>query len=235
MLSRRPSGAQAFEPALAVDASTAGLPRVAGAQAEPAVSADGAHVVWLDYRDRSWDVYAARWDGASLSAGARIDGAPLPDERERLHGEPRVAASGDRVLVAWTDLRERRGHPDIAVAQSTDGGATFTPRQMVPGGAAEAAPASSGGPAWPRYQPDVVLDAAGATLVFQDLSPKKSALFRAPVSTDGAAGDGERLDDTAASNISLTRPRAARASGALVVVWEDDRAGATRIATSRTN
>ncbi len=142
MLSRRASGAAAFEPPLAVDASTAGLPRVEGAQAEPAISGDGAHVAWLDYRDRSWDVYAARCDGAALSAIARVDGAPTADERERLHGEPRVAALGDRVIVTWTDLRERRGHPDIALCQSTDAGVTFGPRQAVPGGPAELPPVS---------------------------------------------------------------------------------------------
>jgi hypothetical protein len=60
--------------------------------------------------------------------------------------------------------------------------------------------------------------------VFQDLAPGKSALYGA---TPGAPAT--RVDDTADSPLSLTRPRAGRAGPTPFVVWEDDRDGAYRI------
>ena len=230
---RRPLGKPGFDPALAVDPSTDAEPRVKGSQVQPALSQTGGHLAWLDYRAKAWDVFVTRFDGVGFTASKRVDPPAAAPESERLNGEPDIAAEGDRVLVAWSDLRQRRGHTDISFAQSTDLGATFGPRQDVPGGVASELARSSGGKAMPRHRPAIALRKDGADLFFQDLSPDKSAIFRGALDLSSKAGAPERVDDTGAAPVSLIRPRVARAGAALLVVWSDDRAGQSRIHTSR--
>lgn len=232
-LARRAAGQGAFEAAVPVDPSSDAEPRVEGSQVQASISQTGGHLAWLDYRERAWDVYVARFDGASFTPSKRIDPPGAGSETERLNGEPEVAADGDRVLVTWSDLRGRRGHSDVSFAWSTDGGQSFGAKKDVPGGVASELSRSSGGTAMPRYRPAVALGASGADLVFQDLSPDKSAIFRSALSTTGEASPPVRLDDTAAAPISLTQPRVARAGAALLVVWSDERSGASRIYASR--
>lgn len=223
----RAGAAASFSAPQPVDATSAGAPRVQGTQLEPALANDASVVVWLDYRDRSWDVYAARRVGGSFGPSQRIDGAP-PETHERLCGEPRVEASGNQLMAAWTDLRDRRAHPDIAFAVSTDGGATWSERRLVPGGPGSIASRSRGGSAMPRYRPAI----AGDAIVFQDLAPAKGGLSLALVSA-GTAQAPVRIDDTAAQPIHLTRPRAARLGSATLVVWQDNREGTSRIFAAR--
>jgi Carbon-nitrogen hydrolase len=232
-LARRASGSAAFDPAVSVDPSTSGAPRLGGAQVEPAVSETGGSIVWLDYRDHSWDVYAARFDGTSVSDVTRIDGIDASDTRERLHGEPRVEADGSRRVAAWTDLAERRGHADVALAVSDDGGLSWSKRRVVPGGPASEAPRSSGGKSMPRYRPALALDAGGGIVSFQDLSADKSAIFGASLDASGMPSAPARIDDTADAAVKLTRPRATRLAGATLLVWEDTREGARRIYFTR--
>lgn len=232
-VARLPSGAQSFDAPVPLDPSTSALPRVQGTQVMTALSATGGNVAWLDYRDKSWDVYAARFDGAVVSSVQRVDAASSPDDAERLHAEPRVETLGQRVVVAWSDLRDRRGFTDIAFAVSDDGGTTFSERRLVPGGAATTPPRTAGGTAMPRFRPDVVLAADGGTLVFQDLSRDKSAIFRAPLGQAGVAQAPQRVDDTGESPVTLTHARAAALGDSVIVVWEDDRDGPYRIYMSR--
>lgn len=230
---RRAAGQAAFEAALVVDPTSDAEPRLDGTQVEADISQTGGHVVWLDYRAHAWDVYVTRFDGTGFTPSRRVDTAPAGAESERLNGEPRVEADGARVLVTWSDLRDRRGHSDISYSLSTDGGATFGERKDVPGGVATGLARSSGGTAMPRYRPAVALRSDGADLVFQDLSLEKSAIFASALTAAGEASAPKRLDDTANAPVSLKEPRVARAGAALLVVWSDDRLGPSRIYTSR--
>ncbi|RMF25054.1 MAG: hypothetical protein D6760_02000, partial [Deltaproteobacteria bacterium] len=80
-------------------------------------------LVWLDYRDYNWDVYA----GVSGRSGLRFKprtGLRLDDsqEFERLNSHPAVAYDdGSGTLIAvWSDQRERHPDTDIFGATSTD-------------------------------------------------------------------------------------------------------------------
>jgi hypothetical protein len=228
LMSRRLWDLEAYAVPVAVDPSAPPADeRLAGAQLMPAISPEGGHVVWLDYRDRSWDVYHARWDGAAFTPAQRIDGAG--SDSERLHGEPRVVAHRDRVVVSFTDLHDRRAQSDIAWVTSNDGGATWSPHAVVPGGAEALGGLESGGAALSRFRPALAFaggSSTGAVAVFQDLAPQKSALFAAFL---GDAAFPKRIDDTGAAPNSLTHPSVARVTGGLLVVWEDDRSGEPRI------
>jgi len=232
-VARLPQAGTSFDAPVAVDPSTDAAERLAGTQVSPAISESGGHLTWLDYRDRSWDVYVASFDGSAVTGVKRVDAQPAADDRERLHGEPRIEAAGDRVLVAWTDLRDRRGMSDIAFAWSEDAGQTFSERRLVPGGPASLDARSSGGSAMPRFRPAIALDATSAELVFQDLSPDKGAIFRSAIDSSGSAATSTRVDDTATSALSLTHPRAVRLGSSTLVVWEDDRESAYRVYASR--
>lgn len=227
----RAAGQTAFSSPVEVDPSTAPLPRVTGSQLQPALSDDGRHVVWLDYRDRSWDVHASRWEGANFGVARRIDGSPSAGETERLHGEPRIARLGDRLVVSFSELRNRRAHSDVGIVQSADDGLTWSAPLVAHGGVASGAAMSAGGSAWPRYRPDVALADGGGWVVFQDLAPGKGALSIAALQP---GVEPTRLDDTGSSAVSLTRPRARVALDKLLVVWEDDRDGRLQIARALT-
>jgi hypothetical protein len=214
-----------FDASVAVDPPAMPL-RMNGAQLQPSISPEGGHLVWCDYRERSWDIYYSRFDGSAFAPGLRIDG--VAGERERLHADPRVVARGARVLVAWTDLHDRRAHSDIGYALSDDGGATFSAHAAVPGGAEELGGVSAGGAALSRFRPAIAADEGGEMLVFQDVTPAKGALMVAAI-----GAPPERLDDTGEAAVSLTRPAAARALGATVAAWEDDRDGLLQIYLSR--
>jgi hypothetical protein len=61
--------------------------------------------------------------GGSCNAVMKLVGASTQERH------PTVACSGSTVLVAWEDTRT--GNSDIAYRRSTDGGATFGPRQLL--------------------------------------------------------------------------------------------------------
>ncbi len=222
-----------FGPAAPVDASTKDLPRLNGTQIQSTISNSQGHVVWVDYRDYSWDVYAARWVDGSMTSATRIDTVPGKDDRERLHSEPTVDADGDRVIVAWTDLRDRRAHPDVAFATSGDGGASWRARTLIPGGTASLPSRTRGGTSMPRYRPGVALSDGKVALSFQDLASDKSALGISEFSFSSTPAPVVRLDDTGSAPVSLTGLRNVATPRGWVTIWEDDRDGAFRIYVNR--
>lgn len=102
----------------------------------PAVArrGDRAVVVWADFRDFSWDIYASiSTDGtASWQAPVRVDDAGTA--RERLHGAPAAAITADgSTWIAWPDLRDRAAWTRIRVARAAAGESDFTVVDFNPG------------------------------------------------------------------------------------------------------
>lgn len=221
-LARSEDGGRIWYPSVRVDPSNEVTDRHEGTQAQPSVtwSAAGPVVAWVDYRERDWEVYAA----VAPSATGRFGPAERvsPDApAETLASDPQLspAANGGVVLV-WDDQRERRGHHDVRGARWAQGGWTQLP--LLAGGADEGAFTS-------RFRPSAATVRGELRVVFQDMSPGKSAL--------GAARQGPerlvpaRLDDTGSAANQLTRPRVvARQDGqSAVVLFEDDRDGFSRV------
>lgn len=228
-----PSGASAFAQSAEVDPSSAGRDRLLGSQLQPALSSDAEHLVWLDYREKSWDVRYARWNGSAFDASLRLDGGPVKGEAERLDGEPRIEAEGDYVIAAWTDLRDRRAHADISYVASSDGGKSWSRRAAVPGGPETTPSVTRGGSSMPRYRPAIALGPGSARLVFQELAAGHPALSVSDIDSSGKAATPRRADDTGTSPVALTRPRAIQVGSATLVVHEDNRDGPTRIDIAR--
>lgn len=90
-------------------------PNTRGMQWHPAVDVRGdtVVVVWTDFRDFQWDLYATYSldGGETFEEPRRIDGAG--DGYERLHTDPRVVLDGDdEAIVSWTFQSDRRPDTD---------------------------------------------------------------------------------------------------------------------------
>lgn len=211
--------------------------------AEPSIDAwvpslaasDGVlHLAFVDSRPANDSaanrrVYYTRSDdaGASWRAPSRIDPRERdngnPDPTLTNEWSPRVAAFGERVVIAYTH-RER---PDPAeqpswdahVVESFDGGGRFdSPRRIDPGGFPERIAAD----------PAIALDATGWQLAF--------STYR------GAKADSDiALASSASTDLAFApEPRdswwpaiAAHPAGGVVTAWQDFRAGGNDIYLAR--
>jgi hypothetical protein len=214
-----------FAASIEVDATAMGA---SGSQLQPAM--DGPHVVWLDQREGSWDVYFARWQGDAFSPALRVSGAP---EGERLHADPDVVADGARVVVAWSDLHGARAQSDIGLAISDDGGTIWSGHTALPGGVDEVGGAESctledqpycG--TMSRLRPMLAAGPTTIALAFQDLSPGRSAIMTFALDDDDAP---LHLDDLGDAALAASRPQLAYVDGLRLIAWLDARAGWTQI------
>ncbi|MCI0573934.1 MAG: hypothetical protein L0Y66_24645, partial [Myxococcaceae bacterium] len=185
-------------------------------------------VAWTDYRGRDWGVWAAlAQDGGAFASAQQVS---PPSDTEVLAADPVLAAAGNgTVLLAWEDLRARRGHRDVRMARwsaaSVQSSAGWETLPELLGGA-------DAGEALSRFRPSVAVVGGQVRAVFQDLTPGKSALYGAAF---GGAGPVQpaRLDDTGDSPNQLTRPRMVATPQGALVLFEDDRSGWSRLRASR--
>lgn len=176
---------------------------------------DTLFAAWVDHRHRDWQVRTRAGalcdaDGASLELTAE-------SPTEVLAADPQGARAPDgRVMFAWDELRDRRGHREVAAAEFGRGVWQLLPPPVR----AEVS----------RFRPSPYWK-GGFTTVVQDLAPGKNTLSRW---TPGGA-EPARFDDTADAPDQLTRPRAAARgdSTAAVIVFEDDRDGWVRVRSLR--
>ncbi len=201
-------------PSRPIDPSTFELPRVQPSQLQPSLTGnrrDALFAAWVDYRDRDWQV---RGRGGAL---CELDGKSTqlspPSPTEVLASDPQALAAADgRVLIAWDEVRDRRGHHDVAAAEITRG-----VLQML---------GSPPRAAHSRFRPSPYW-LGGFRAAVQDLAPGKNSLS---IWRPGPERPS-RADDSADAPNQLTRPRAAARmdSAAAVVVFEDDRDGWIRL------
>jgi hypothetical protein len=223
-LARSVDGGRTWGASVRVDTGGAEASRVEGMQAQPSLAwtESALAVAWVDYRERDWQVWAAvAPDGGTPGAAVRVSPA---SESEVLAADPVLtAAPGGALVLAWEDLRERRGHRDVRFARWS-AGAGWTSLPELKGGADEGAFVS-------RFRPSVVRVGEEVRAVFQDLTPGKNALYGVtlPPGLEGPTGSPERLDDTGEAANQLTRPRLLSVGGGALVFFEDDRSGWSRI------
>lgn len=84
-----------------------------------AASGNDLHVVWMDLRDGSFDIYYKRSSDGGITWGTDIRLTTDPGDSEY----PTVAAAGSLVIAAWHDNRDN--NPEIYCKRSTDGGLTW--------------------------------------------------------------------------------------------------------------
>ncbi|HYO71252.1 MAG TPA: nitrilase-related carbon-nitrogen hydrolase [Archangium sp.] len=217
-LARSVDGGRMWGASERVDPGGAEPSRIKGMQAQPTLAwtTSALAVAWVDYRERDWQVWAAV-NGAVFRVSSE-------SEREVLAADPVLTeAPGGTLILAWEDLRARRGHRDVRFARwSADSRWSSLPG--LKGGAEDGAFVS-------RFRPSVARVGDEVRAVFQDLTPGKSALYAVTLPlTTGATGRAPgRSDDTGDAANQLTRPRAVPTGSGTLLLFEDDRSGWSRI------
>jgi len=187
-------------PAVAVSPSATFTQPVAPSARGNQVNPDGAYdaggrlyAVWSDGRSGVLRVYlASSGDHGATWSEARAVTEDGPSRQLR----PTVAAgAAGRVLVAWQEARG--GGPErILVALSTDGGATFTTRELEPGEAAQ-------------WEPDAAFspDGTQAGIAFTDFREGLAPKVRWSRSADAGASWAP------SSRVDLSNVEAAKVEG----------------------
>lgn len=202
-----------------------------------ALSDDGAlHAVWLDGRNAAPG--APHQHHSPPAAGApQAHSAPTPMRQDIYHAvwrgddapvETQVAANvcfccktaivsrGREVYVAWRHLFDG-GVRDIAVARSSDGGATFSAPVRVSADNWRIDACPDDGPAM-AVDPGGVLHIVWPTMV-HETGGDRIAIFAAESSDGGATFTPRRRIDTATA--SAAHPRIAIGSAGPAVVWDE--------------
>ncbi len=81
-------------------------------------------VVWADFRNQSWDVYATTGKDLAFSPSRRIDPFPTSGEgfpNENISSDLAIAGSGGRLFLSWSVVRERSPDRDLVLMTSEDG------------------------------------------------------------------------------------------------------------------
>jgi hypothetical protein len=175
-------------------------------------------VAWTDFRTYNWDIVLARSidGGQSFGPASRIDDGT--DARERIHSDPALLASGGPLVAAWTDVRLRKPFAKARVALASSNAI----EPSLPLGAAPDAA--------PTYRPRLAATGAGAVVaVWQDFRARSNDIYLAVSADAGASFGPERRIDDGGPSDQLAPAIAALPGGAILVAWEDARAGARRI------
>ncbi len=254
-LARSTDGGRTWGASVRVDPGGMDASRIEGMQAQPALAwtESALAVAWVDYRERDWQVWAAvaqqgstsganfgnlstKWTSSSDSRPEGASGSEFlapekvspPSETEVLAADPVLTVGPEGTLVlAWEDLRARRGHRDVRFARWS-AGAGWTSLPGLMGGADDETFVS-------RFRPSVTRVGEDVRAVFQDLTPGKNALYFVAVPRTAGAPTvmPERLDDTGGAANQLTRPRLVTTGNTALVFFEDDQRGWSRIRASR--
>ncbi len=194
--------------------------------AKLAVTLDGTlHLVWADFRNQSWDIYAARSRNSwrAWRRSVRVDHSRCSQEKfpgENHDQEPVVAPLPDGALVAaWSDARGTRAERNIMVAR-------LSPRDRKWKGDVQAD--GSGHIKADQWSPAIAASADGKIAVaWQDHREGWNQIFMA-FSRDG----GRRFDDAirvAPSTTQQWQPAIAFDSdGGVGVAWSEGIGGGER-------
>jgi hypothetical protein len=184
------------------------LSATAGLQGQPAVASAGcgkALVVWTDDQDGNSDIRGTRLGAAGVQ-GAR--GFPISPV-DGLQGDPAVASTGDRYLVAWTTYVDVEPY-DVVAARVGPGGAVLDPLGI---------PIAAGPES--EIQPDVAFDGHRALVVWTDFRSSPSRIYGLRVDpTNGQVdpGTGTRVATTGSPQRD---PAVAGGPAGFVVVWSE--------------
>jgi len=243
-LARSTDGGRTFEPAITVNDNPAGSPARISFH-NVAVAADGTvHVSWIDARVRDYarevayrggpqDPHAAHAepgtemriaashdDGRTFSPSRVVDGDTCPCCRTTMG----LGAQGE-IYVAWRKIFDG-GIRDIAVARSTDGGATFsTPTAVHPDGWEF--------PGCPHAGPSLAVGGDGVLhATWYTGKEGRQGLWYA-ASPDGGATFGEPLAVLTDTWVPPSQARLALDGEDVWVAWDDLRLPEHRVGLAR--
>jgi predicted amidohydrolase len=186
----------------------------------PALVARGGRVavIWTDFRNYRWEIFASRFEGGTWSTPFRVDDAQV--EHEVIHSDPRLALVPSGELAVWTDLRVRR--PDDDVRASALGRDGAMPSHAL---------ASSDRSARPQWRPAIAARGRRVVSVWQDMRGDHQSLRYALSEDEGATFAEDRPLFPEDDGVDRYCPEVVWLDDAhAVVVYETTASGARRIA-----
>lgn len=191
---------------------------------EPSAAGDGNGnlvVVWQDYRDQNWDVFAARCSGATMTclAATRVStGTAAAAARHQV--KPRVARNGNTVVAVWEDQRETGAQsPHVYSSISPNGGASWGPNVRVD--AVYTRPTTA-------LEPAVAIDPVSGDILAvweQRFGGPSAPADIYAAKWNGTAWMGHARVDAAPANARALAPAIGAGAAGRFVVWEDYRNG----------
>jgi len=190
-----------------VPGSTQGSPSIA-------VNSTGAvFLAWMDWRNGNADIYFA---------GSADGGATWTTPNKKVNTDagiaaqsyPRLAVDGaSKVYVVWVD--ERNGDSDVFVGVSSDGGMTWTDREITVESGVD-----------PQYDPAISIDEAGdAYVVWEDTRNANSDVYFAKSSDGGLSWSNPNVQLTTEAAAQYFPTIAAGSAGVAYAAWRDNRNG----------
>ena len=180
-------------------------------------NADNLVVVWQDFRNRDWDVYSTRCNGATMKCQENVKVSNDASNEWQLR--PRLAAKGNSLIAVWEDHRDGGAStPHIYASLSADGGASWGANVRVDVGSD------------PGTNPAVAYEPNGQPWVVWE---KHNGELTAPADIyaakwDGAAwGTATRIDKAPDGKRAGKPAVAINTNGSAFFVWEDARNGVT--------
>lgn len=181
-------------------------------------------VVWRDARDywtgRGFDIYGRRVSGAGTPLGpdVRLSSAGATADEQ----QPAVASNGTAYLVAWSDYRGGAARDFDIYGQAVSGaGSRQGPNFRISGQAATTQ----------DWAPAVASDGTDYLVAWSDYrggGPRGTDIYGRRVSAEGATVGADFRISPPAATTPDTFPAVAWDGAEYLVVWQDNRDGATR-------
>ena len=184
-------------------------------QYEPAIAAGssgGFVVVWHDYRDGTWDVYAQRYDadGSTIGPNFKVN----DDNGNTRQIAPDIAFDSSKgFVIAWRD--ERNGDADIYAQRYDDDGLSIGQNFKVNDDTVNAR----------QDKVDVAMDASGSFVItWPDTRNGNWDIYSQRYDDDGSpVGSNFRVNDDAGNDKQFKPKVAYNSSGGFILIWEDKR------------
>ncbi len=190
-------------------------------QASPAVAADSAGgfiLVWQDYRNGHWDIYAQRYngDGAPVGENFKIN----DDDAGAGHYDPAIAATASGgFVIAWGDFRD--GDRNIYAQRFGDDGSPLGANFKINDDDGNAQ----------QFSPAIAADSSGGLMVaWRDDRNGNADIYARRYDSDGAAlGPNFKVNDDSGNTLQAHVDIAWHPSSGFVVTWDDCRNATTYI------
>ncbi len=190
----------------------------ANSQYKPRLTPDGlggAIIVWYDYRNGNYDIYAQKINSSGLIKWG-VDGVPISTAAYTQH-YPRIVSDGSGgAIIAWYDYRSNSNWDIYARRVNAIG----TPLWTMDGVAICTAAGS-------QYSPKIVSDGSGGAIItWHDYRGADIDIYAQRVDSVGSTlwlADGEAI--CTAANSQSSPQLAADGSGGAIIAWEDYRSG----------
>lgn len=202
----------------------------------PDIASRGKRVVvsWVDFRTYDWRAYArtSTDGGASFAPEQELGEGQEPGEPEileQLADSPSVALGPEKAFVAWTEWR-KEGDTNVRPGSAYD---TWIVTAEDGAFGLEVRADDLGAEQASTFWPAAAADGSDALVAYQDSSAGLGDIRIARIRGGSERDASQRVDDTGDGAVNQYRPAIATSGRNVIVAWEDERNGPSRIFFAR--